>query len=578
MAGRVLSAAKTPGHELGHEESPPRSQSLRLSQKHVEVVDWGYADEDSDAAAEGGDGDENHGAEAQDSNVGRDGDNDDDEGKDDEDEGEDDLVGKNDENLKRVLRNEAAEWVHNDSESDPELPSLDLQDPSTSPSSFRNSQHAAARTQSATTKKLGRSKNTHAPQRKPDSVGSQTPGRKGLKRTSQVDESELEDNRHEARPKPQRKKVKVSNPGSKSQSSDPVDPSASQHKSAGYGAAPRKPAFSKGSQSTAATTAKARNASGGASKRPRSRVDEQPKFIGISDDNASDQEHTHKKARYEEYSSVEEDIDNRDSIELVRSSSGHYNLLQQPLHVKRVAEAAITQVEYYLVLKNVFPDGPEKYNVAIRHILVKCAETLKDQDLATKIKTNASYARKISGIPAQRIPIFRGRVKANVTALSGGFFNLDDDDEKKIDWLLAKDRFVFRVDYPNNIVYGGEAFTDPIFAKILLEDALCSSIASKPDEKEIPAPMLALVATAIHAGLVDLKMGKEQDFRGNTLSNKYDDMMDILKDIREESATKYHGLMHGLYRTVTSSGTLAGRSVVRSKNSFLDVSAMPEDD
>ncbi|KAH9929942.1 uncharacterized protein BXZ73DRAFT_78047 [Epithele typhae] len=214
-----------------------------------------------------------------------------------------------------------------------------------------------------------------------------------------------------------------------------------------YCCATRKPTSVKASQSTTATTAKAKNANGGAMKRPRTRVDEQPRFINTPDDDTSDEGHTHKKARDEEYSSAEEDIDHGESIEPVRSSSGRYNLRKQPLRVRHVAEAAITQIEYYLVLKNAFPDGLEKYNVAIRQTLVKCAEALKDPDIATRLKTDASYARKISGIPAQRIPIFRGRVKSNVTALSGGLFSLDTEDEHKIDWLTEEDRFIYRCDY-----------------------------------------------------------------------------------------------------------------------------------
>ncbi|KAH9923402.1 uncharacterized protein BXZ73DRAFT_103840 [Epithele typhae] len=474
--------------------------------------------EQDDNEAEGSDSANQDAAQGSSDDSNRD--NADDEGEIDEgengegDSSEDDLVERNNENLRQILQNETAEWVHNELDHNPDFPSLDPDPSSTPPSSYRSSQHATARTRESdiTTKKHSRSRTNHIPQRKPESPGARIPDRRGLKRTLRTDESGSEGDSYRTKSKPPRKKTK------------------------------------------------------------------QPIFIDILDDDTSDEQRTHKKARYEENSSLEEDIEDQESIELVRSSSGHYNLLEQPLRVKRVAEGAITQIEYYLVLKNAFPDGPTKYNVAIRQILVK-------------IKTDASYAKKIATIPAQRIPIFRGRVKSNVTALSDGLFNVDSEDEKKIDWLIEKDRFIYRCDYENNIVHGGEPFSDPIFAKMLrlsffkrsshigyaVMDSLSSSVASKPDEKEISAPMLALVATTVYAGLLDLKAGKEQDFRGNLFSDKYDDVIDALKEIRDQNVMKYHSLMHDFYQTVTTSSGREGRSTARrsnAKQTFLDVSAM----
>ena len=97
-------------------------------------------------------------------------------------------------------------------------------------------------------------------------------------------------------------------------------------------------------------------------------------------------------------SQSEASASNNTSIKLVLGNKGRYRLLEQPPRVRKVAKDAISCVESEICLKNAFPDGPEKYDVFARRILVKCAEANGDRELAKKLKDDADYAHDLASI------------------------------------------------------------------------------------------------------------------------------------------------------------------------------------
>ena len=131
--------------------------------------------------------------------------------------------------------------------------------------------------------------------------------------------------------------------------------------------------------------------------------------------------------------------------------------------------------------------------------------------------------------PAQRIPTLRRNVKTAADASARIYFNLKPGDSDKGRWLQQEDRYIYPNDYTvccvrGNIycmqlihgpqkehVDGGKPYGADVFIDILrvtffkassslgfrLIDQFTSSLLDKPDEKAIPAPMLALIATAV---------------------------------------------------------------------------------
>ncbi|THU96047.1 hypothetical protein K435DRAFT_858949 [Dendrothele bispora CBS 962.96] len=81
-----------------------------------------------------------------------------------------------------------------------------------------------------------------------------------------------------------------------------------------------------------------------------------------------------------------------------------------------------------------------------------------------------------------------------------------------------------------------------------------SSIASKPDELELPKGMVALSVAAIHSILSDFARQCKENFPSKELAGVWQTAIAILENIEQVNKNRYHNLMHGLY--LKSSGTL----------------------
>ena len=103
-------------------------------------------------------------------------------------------------------------------------------------------------------------------------------------------------------------------------------------------------------------------------------------------------------------SSSSDSDEDTSSIELVIGEKGRCALLQQRNRVRRVAKDAIHQIEVDLLFKNAFPEGPEKYNVFTRRVLIKCAEAYSDSELVRRLKNDSQYAHDLASIVSTTTP------------------------------------------------------------------------------------------------------------------------------------------------------------------------------
>ncbi|KAI1786026.1 hypothetical protein LXA43DRAFT_836220, partial [Ganoderma leucocontextum] len=69
------------------------------------------------------------------------------------------------------------------------------------------------------------------------------------------------------------------------------------------------------------------------------------------------------------------------------------------------------------------------------------------------------------------------------------------------------------------------------------------------EETEIPMVMAALVATAIHAAILEWRLGfhKPASFSADAFANIYNEHMIILKTAKDKNPRGIHTLMHRLY-------------------------------
>ncbi|RPD72983.1 hypothetical protein L226DRAFT_524415 [Lentinus tigrinus ALCF2SS1-7] len=259
-----------------------------------------------------------------------------------------------------------------------------------------------------------------------------------------------------------------------------------------------------------------------------------------------------------------------DSIELVmRKHGGRLRLKAQHPRVKLVAKEAIQETLTNICVINAYPEGPDKNDIFARDSLIRSAKALHDTEIAQRCKHDELYWRKLGTIPLQRISNFRGSIKKATDALVRRTYNLKQGDAMKVLWLEEGLRYVYPHDYQKKTIVDTDAYSTHIFVEALT-DALfasprshgyrivsrfASSLADKADEKEIPAAMLALVATALYASIDDYRGFHREpcDFKSNIFLDIYRQNIMTLSQYKHDRPIKFHRLMHSLFRAVCSS-------------------------
>ncbi|KAI0635790.1 hypothetical protein C8Q77DRAFT_1207724 [Trametes polyzona] len=284
-----------------------------------------------------------------------------------------------------------------------------------------------------------------------------------------------------------------------------------------------------------------------------------------------------------------------DSIELVEPGPRLSLGIQRP-RVRTVAKRAIDDVLLNVCLKNAFPEGPDKHNQFTRPTLIRIATELGFKDIARRLNSDVVYSRHLGSIPAQRISTFRGKVKKHTDGLVALVFGLHPGDALKVEWLDEKLNYIYPHEYKASLgkltrnVKRNLPYKPPVFTQVMraawfskpsaygfkIYDHFTSSSLEAPREKEIPAPMLALAATAIYASITDYSAPnyKAGDFTGNSFLDVYARNMRALQKIREGDVGKYHVLMHGFFRELC--GIYAGISGHDDDLDALDVDGMPD--
>ncbi|KAL1937052.1 hypothetical protein VTO73DRAFT_15570 [Trametes versicolor] len=284
------------------------------------------------------------------------------------------------------------------------------------------------------------------------------------------------------------------------------------------------------------------------------------------------------------------DSDSVDSgIEIVYPRRGKLKLKEQHRRVRRVIHHGINTMLADVALKNAFPDGPEKQGEIVKRALLSAASHFAYDDISRRLRKEEDYADDLCKIPAQRIPTFRSQVRKLVEGQPCTAFGLTFGDKEKGDWLQEGFRYIYPFDYENKTIKVGKPYSPPVFLETLrvaffkrpsslgfrISEHFESSLPDKPDEKEIPAAMLALVATALYAAIEDCKHNRVQprDFSSNDYWGVYKDLIQELSTIRTHGPVQFHVLMHGFWRRISTPMGTSGPSGGPRK-SFLNVAAM----
>ncbi|KAI0323663.1 hypothetical protein GY45DRAFT_1376158 [Cubamyces sp. BRFM 1775] len=271
-------------------------------------------------------------------------------------------------------------------------------------------------------------------------------------------------------------------------------------------------------------------------------------------------------------------------IDIIHKKGTKLGILAQRPRVKKTLNAAIQMCQADILLHNAFPEGTEKYNTIARNALIKCAGNLGYTELVKRLKRDDDYALTLAAIPVDRIPAFRSQVRDAVHGAIQSTYHLRPGDVAHVEWLQWGFRYIYPHDYEKDKVSGNEPFSLPIFADGLraayfktprsfgwrVVEKFSSSFPEKPEEKEIPVAMLALVSTAVFAAIDDHRSSscEASEFTTNSYSAAYKRVINILSSLKERSLEAYHDVLHDLYKAVCG-GT--GSSTARGANDADDL-------
>ncbi|RDX51306.1 hypothetical protein OH76DRAFT_1481588 [Lentinus brumalis] len=286
-----------------------------------------------------------------------------------------------------------------------------------------------------------------------------------------------------------------------------------------------------------------------------------------------------------------EDSDDDCTDLVLRKHGGRLKLKKQRPRVRRIAKQAIEDVLINVCTVNAYPDGPDKTNDFAQTSLLRSAKALGDKEVARRVKHEEKYWKKLATIPLQRIPNFRGKIKKITDTLVKRTYGLKPGDALKVIWLQEGLRYIFPFNYENKTIVDTEPYGTPVFVEALTDAFFAkprsygyrivshfgSSLPEAPHEKEIPAAMLALVATALYASIDDYRNVRLEagDFKSNLFIDIYRQNIAALSQFKSEKPGKYHRFMHALFKEVcTWTGAGAPHTQVKS---FLNTKGMTDD-
>ncbi|KAK7464148.1 hypothetical protein VKT23_006313 [Stygiomarasmius scandens] len=100
------------------------------------------------------------------------------------------------------------------------------------------------------------------------------------------------------------------------------------------------------------------------------------------------------------------------------------------------------------------------------------------------------------------------------------------------------------------------------------KNVFASSVASKPQELELPKGLVALSVAAIHAILSDYSRQCNENFPSKELAGVWKSALAILSNIEKVNKMRYHQLMHKLY--INASGSLSPAGTLMTNQQIMD--------
>ncbi|KAI0683941.1 hypothetical protein BC835DRAFT_1466986 [Cytidiella melzeri] len=247
------------------------------------------------------------------------------------------------------------------------------------------------------------------------------------------------------------------------------------------------------------------------------------------------------------------------------------SLKAQPVKLQQLIRTAIRMSTGDYLFKSAYPSEKNHWK-GLCATLHRCATRLKFQEYAERFENDVTFGEDIAQHLLARIANRRGEVKYNATTCVAGYYGLLPGPEcaervkdlvDNFTYIFPEEGGVMRRNKPfkhrcilrvitKSFFEGGRGEHSSLAEKHSKHFLLTFKEGTKKDELELPIPIVALAATAVHCALLEWKSGEhiKHPFHGDTYQPIYEHHVKVLEDIRNEGG-KYHRLMADLYQTVS---------------------------
>ncbi|KAF8996925.1 hypothetical protein BDQ17DRAFT_1429433 [Cyathus striatus] len=265
----------------------------------------------------------------------------------------------------------------------------------------------------------------------------------------------------------------------------------------------------------------------------------------------------------------------------------YIKLTDQPSNLQTTIRSSIQEVVGDTLFKDAFPSLDDTYK-PFRKVLHATAQQLKYSHLAHRFTKDPDFGKQVARLIAQRLADIHGKLKNMANDKVPAIYGLEklnyDECRKCVHDLMKQTSYIYARKLTGEID-GGKPFQHPAIISLLRDGIFQAK--RKPliadhvhrfkstvtdgigkNEFEIPAAMLALIATMVYACLIDWQTGERNsrsDFSADFLADVYKDHIEFLGNILDGSKAKYHRMMHNIY---TIAATRSKGSLPASNNAI----------
>ncbi|KAN0130461.1 hypothetical protein V8E53_011724, partial [Lactarius tabidus] len=259
-------------------------------------------------------------------------------------------------------------------------------------------------------------------------------------------------------------------------------------------------------------------------------------------------------------------------------SSGRMKLREQSQVIRDAIMASFPFLHASIVVVHAFPDALLTMTFITRALVDGISHTPNATHIRSRMLNDHVYLSKIAQLPRARISIFRAEVKERCVAAVALLVNIHDTPTLIADLIEKQLNDNYNYIFPRRSATGhilsapphrGQPYCSTVIISVLCDlfftgpvpfvtqhqDLFPLSCGTKgATYREVPKPMVALIATGYYAALKEWSTGehKHHDFTANTYLDVYKGHIQSLSQIESLKTGSYHRMMANIYRFASS--------------------------